>query len=291
MNTKGLWLKFKIKENLYAIDCSFVKYIGVVPKKELIEMSGASEYVSGIFKFNNEIVTLLNMRRIFDFENIFEEANYFLEKIEKRKNDYDELKELFAKNVKLKEKTIVSEKSDKWDFDSWYENNKSKYSTVNFVFQKIYEPHQEVFNLINSANSLISENEPDLEQKLDEILNLVYGEYMQEIISFLDEAKKNYVNSIREMFISINEKTISAAFTIDEVIGIEPLEVFEESAEARNINLPDFVSDISRDEQDNLVMIIDIHKVVMMAEQFDRQKNAKAEFAKLASQEQQENLA
>jgi len=261
-----LWLKFKIKDNLYAVDCAYVKYIGVVPKDDLTEIVDSSNYVRGIIKFGGEIVTLLSLRSIFGMESFSRRAEVFDEIIEEIKNDYMNWVNTLIGCIESGDNFKLSTNPHKCNFGVWYDNYKAVNCSINFQLQKLDTPHKEVHGLAKEANSLIGSNASENKKRLSEIVDVINTEYTPQIIKCLEDTQRVYRDTLKEMFISIREKSVSVAFTIDEVIGTEKLDIIYKDEADDSMEFPDFIEGTARDKNDSLVMIVDITKIIMEAE-------------------------
>ncbi len=261
-----LWLKFKIKDNLYAVDCAYVKYIGVVPREDLTEIVDSSDYVRGIIKFSGEIVTLLSLRSIFGLESFSRRAEVFEEVIEERKNDYMKWVNTLINCINSGESFKLPTNPHKCDFGVWYDNYKAVNCSINFQLQKLDTPHKEVHSLAKEANSLIGSSDSESKKQLSEIVDIINTEYTPEIIKCLEDTQRVYRDTLKEMFISIREKSVSVAFTIDEVIGTEKLDIIYKSDADESMEFPEFIEGTARDKNDSLVMIVDIMRIIFEAE-------------------------
>ena len=262
----GLWLQFKVKENVYAIDCAYVKYIGVVNRNELTQTTDDKEYISGFFNLNNEIITLINLRKIFGFDDLDKEITEFVDMLELRKQEHEEWARTLKNCIETRKEFTLSTDPHRWNFGMWYDNYKSDHSFVNFQLQKIDDPHQEFHALAKNVNALIHSDDPKAKDELNNILKALEEEYVPTIIGLLEDTEAVFRTSLREMFVSINEKTVSMAISMDEVLGIEKLDVVVDGKGAEAQHLPDYIEGVARDKDGKLIMIVDVPKVLSMTE-------------------------
>ncbi len=260
MKSLGLWFVFKINGNSYAIDCAYVDYIGFIEKKDLTHIADANESVKGIFKFNGKIVTLLNLREVLGFSTVSEEREIFMDLLENIKNDCRTVGETLKSAIEKREKFTLSINSFKQKFDEWYDDTESKQSSIIFQLLKIDELYVKFEDFSEKYNKIYEKNDEDYSQKLSEILEDVNNICMTEVENVFEETKNIFNNMIRENYICINEKTVSIAFAIDEIIGIEKLEIISDSKET------DYICGVAKDKKDSIIMIIDVLQVLKFAE-------------------------
>lgn len=260
MKSLGLWFVFKINGNSYAIDCAYVDYIGFIEKKDLTHIADANESVKGIFKFNGKIVTLLNLRAVLGFSSVSEEREIFMDLLENIKNDCRTVGETLKSAIEKREKFTLSINSFKQKFDEWYDDTESKQSSIIFQLLKIDELYVKFEDFSEKYNKIYEKNDEDYSQKLSEILEDVNNICMTEVENVFEETKNIFNNMIRENYICINEKTVSVAFAIDEIIGIEKLKIISDSKET------DYICGVAKDKKDSIIMIIDVLQVLKFAE-------------------------
>lgn len=265
--TLSLWLKFKVKDTVYAVDCNYVKYIGVVPVDDVIATTNKNPFVTGIFKFNNEIITLLSLRKAFNLRSLSEELDEFVSMIETRKKEHEVWVETLRNCIEKKEKFMLTTDPHKCNFGKWYYSYKSEHSFINFQLQKLEEPHEELHEVAEGINDFIDKDDEQSQEKLKKIMKQASEEFMPEVIDILEDTKNVYRNTMRELFVHLDEKGSSIAFTIDEVIGTEDINIIYDSAAVEASNLPEFVAGVAKDKNDELVMLVDVFKIIEIASQ------------------------
>lgn len=247
------------------MDCSYVKYIGVVPK-DVTGVADSSEYVDGIIKFGNEIVTLLSLRKFLGFEGFSQKIDEFVEMLEQRKKEHIVWVDTLKKCIASGEPFELSADPHKCKFGMWYDTYKAPNCSVKFLLQRIDMPHKGLHSMAKGINSLIGSNKPEHKEKLNEIITTLDEVYVPEIVSAIEKTEEIYCKTLKEMFISIRDKSVSAAFTVDEIIGVEKLDIVYEGNLDDTMNFPEFIEGTARDKDDSLILIIDVYKILKEAE-------------------------
>lgn len=260
-----LWMKFKIKNHIYAIDCAYVKYISVIPHDSVTEMSDTDECVRGIFKLNNQVITLLGLREFFGIDSLEKETERFLSMIDERIEEHVNWVTAFRESIENRTKFTLSDDPHQCKFGRWLDTFKASNSSVDFQIHKIDEPHQELHEFATGINDLIFSDKPQDQKRLSEIMRKV-DETSKEVVELLVETKQVYEDSVREMYITINDKAVSAAFAVDEVIGMEKLE-FISGGDGAVMNYPDFIESAARDKKDSeLIMVLNVPYILKKLE-------------------------
>jgi len=266
----GLWLKFKIQENIYAMDCAYVKYIGVVPKEGLTKVANSSDYVRGIYKNEGEVITLISLRSIFELESFENETHEFLDMLEQRKKEHIAWGEELERCIKEGRRFNLETDPHKCKFGMWYYNYKSSKSSINFQLKKIEEPHDNLHYLAQDVNSIIALKDKDekVKKRLDKIVKTLIEDYIPDIVDLLDATGRVYLDVKKEMLVQVNDKDLSVAFSVDEIVGIEALEIIQNSssdAKAKIKEFSEYVDGIARDKNDSIIMLLDIPALLMLA--------------------------
>ncbi len=267
----NLWMKFKIKNHIYAMDCAFVKYINVIPHHNITKISETDECIRGIFKLNNQVITLLGLREFFGIDSLDKETEEFFDMIDKRIDEHINWVRVLKESIINKVKFTLTDDPNQCNFGKWLNVFKSSNSSVNFHINKLDEPHQDLHHLATGINDLIfSEKEEDI-KRVSEILRKL-DEVSEEVIDLLGQTKQVYENAVREMYITINDRAVSAAFAVDEVIGIESLE-FISGGENVDMNYPDFIEGAARDKNDkDLIMVLNVPYILKRLDKAENQK-------------------
>ncbi len=247
------------------MDCSYVKYIGVVPK-DVTGVADSSEYVDGIIKFSNEIVTLLSLRKFLGFEGFSQKIDEFVEMLEQRKKEHIVWVNTLKRCIESGEPFELSADPHKCKFGMWYDSYKAPNCSIKFLLQRIDMPHKGLHSMAKGINSLIGSNKPEHKERLKEIITTLDEVYVPEIVKTIEKTEEAYCNTLKEMFISIRDKSVSAAFTVDEIIGVEKLDIVYHGNIDDTMNFPEFIEGTARDKDDSLILIIDVYKILKEAE-------------------------
>ncbi len=267
-----LWLTFYLNGTIYAIDCIYVRSISLLPQK-LTEVSDVPEYIRGIIRFYNDIITIVGLRELFGMKTIKEEIEEFEEIMDERKNDHISWVNTLNNCIKTGDKFTLTDDPHKCKFGEWYDNYKSEIPTVNFHLKKLAAPHKRLHNLAKGINCLISSPSSEAKAKLEEISKNVSNIYMPKLINLIDETKNVYSEAMKEMMVVIENTQTSSAFVMDEIIGVEKLKIIQYPGKMEEIDSPEYIYSIAQSENsDSIIMILDVPKILNKITKYKKEK-------------------
>lgn len=272
-----LWLTFYLNGTIYAIDCIYVKSISTLPEK-LTEVSDVPEHIRGIIRFYNEIITIVGLRELFGMKTLKSEIEEFSEMMENRKSDHIKWVNTLNECIKTGSKFTLSDDPHKCEFGKWYDNYKSEISSVNFHLKKIEAPHRRLHNFAKGINNLILSTSAESKSKLEEISKNVSNVYMPKLLDLIEQTKYTYKESIREMMVVIENSKTSSAFAMDEIIGVEKLQIIQYPGKMDKINSPEYIHSVARGKNsDSIIMILDVPMILNKITSYEKTKEKKEE--------------
>lgn len=210
------YIVFRIKENLFCITGQVVQSIQQLPEK-LLTVPGAPDYVRGSFKNLGEIVSVVDLRKFFDWKTAQEEYHEFSDMIEQRKKDHihwvDTLRDCHANG-----KTFpLAKDCHGCALGVWRDNYRTDAPTINFLMNKLDVPHAKLHSLADAAMD---------PEKGEEVLEQMDTELVPAVLQILEEMKEDFrEREFKEMVLILREekKSQKVALIVDEVLGVESL--------------------------------------------------------------------
>lgn len=263
-NTLNLWLKFKLKDVVYAVDCGYVK--SLLPAPKITPISTANSCILGISKIDERIETIIELRKLFNMCSLEDEILDFCNMLQNRKSDHIKWVSELEESILNKKPFNLTDDPHKCAFGKWYYKFTSPVISVQTHFKRIEDPHTKLHKLASGVNSLISDAKQN-EKELSDILKQA-DNIKNKLVTLIEESETVYRNSVKEMLISLeNSLGVEAGILVDEIVGIEPLEMIcsgsEVSAAATN-GSENFIKGIGHDkkDKDSIILIIDSEKIL-----------------------------
>lgn len=211
------FIVFRIRENLFCITGQVVQSIQQLPEK-LLMVPGAPSYVRGSFKNLGEIVSVVDLRKFFDWKTAQEEYREFADMIEQRKKDHinwvDTLRDCRANG-----KTFpLSKDCHGCALGVWRDNYHTEEPSINFLLHKLDVPHAKLHELADAAM--------DPSESGEKILLQMDTELVPSVLNILEEMKSDFQErEFKEMVLILREekKDQKIALIVDEVLGVESL--------------------------------------------------------------------
>lgn len=247
------YIVFRIRENLFCITGQVVQSIQQLPEK-LLTVPGAPNYVRGSFKNLGEIVSVVDLRKFFDWKTVEEEYHEFSSMIDQRKKDHinwvDTLRDCRA-NGKI---FPLSKDCHGCALGVWRDNYRTDVPTIHFLMNKLDVPHEKLHALADAAL--------DTSEKGEEILVQMDSELVPAVLSILEEMKQDFHDrEFKEMVLILREekKNQKVALIVDEVLGVESLHCQALGGTPLTNREKNYISGILQRENDNsLIMNLDI---------------------------------
>lgn len=265
LDSENLWMIFKVANNLYALNSDQIKSIGTLPSN-ITGVPDGEPYVRGITKHRGKVITLLEMRVLFDNQTQEEELDAFAKMLDVRKADHTKWVDTLDKSVKSGTAFPLATDPHKCAFGKWYDNFETNITNVQFHLDKIEEPHRLLHEAAMHIEHLVGE---DKEEQRIEILQEAETVYMPKVIALLDETKEIIKDHFRDMMIvmeSDNERTV--AIIVDEIIGVERLGERYSDTILEKMQHSELLGGVALREQDDaLLFLIDEEKIFQLGQE------------------------
>ncbi|MGN0599485.1 MAG: chemotaxis protein CheW [Oscillospiraceae bacterium] len=257
------WLIFSLNGFTYAINSEFVTGI-LVPPDNFTPVPNAPAEYRGIANIRGEVYHVIDMRCLFGYDSLDKECADFTKMIETREQDHlnwaNELKRSVENNTEF---TLTTD-PHKCAFGIWYDKFKSNPHNADYSLHKIEKPHEELHRTAEKIAEIRKRpDSPEKTRKLSELMNMVFDEYVPEIVNIMDEAKRRYTSFFRETMVTFNSEAGNAAIVVDKVLAVDRItHVSGKSNMDRIFASPYFIGVARNSRVDDDILVIDVKKII-----------------------------
>ena len=211
----NMHIVFRVKKNLFSINGGDVLSIQKLPKK-LLHIPYAPDYVRGSYQNLGEIVTVVDLRRFFEWNTSEEEYDAFTNMIDQRKSDHIHWVETLKTCRRTGKAFTLAKDCHQCALGKWRDTYETDVPTINRLLNALDKPHAELHSL---ADHVLQ----DTEESSERILTRMDEELVPEVFKILDTMKEDFRDhEFREMVILLRGG-LRVALTVDEVLGVETL--------------------------------------------------------------------
>ncbi len=203
---------FKLNGVQYAIDSRHVTTIIQKPRCEALP--GAPDYIKGIFKYRDTVLSMLDLRSFLGMETVQKEKDDFRTMIQARKQDHINWVNALDHSIQTDAPFTLAKNPHDCAFGHWYYNFKSESQHVSYVLNKIEDPHAMLHNLANEA----------LECKTCEAVDQIHNKYMPKVLSLLDDIEKEVTEDFYQEMVIILSHESNLGLVVDEILSVSDLE-------------------------------------------------------------------
>lgn len=258
------WLIFSLNGFTYAINTEFVTGILVPPDKFTPVPDAPSEY-RGIVDIRGEVYPVIDMRSLFGYQPLEKESADFTAMLEAREQDHlnwaNELKRCVEADIDF---TLTTD-PHKCAFGKWYDEFKNSPHNSDYSLHKIEKPHEELHRTADKIAEIRKRpDSPDKTRKLNELMNMVFDEFVPEILNIMDEAKRRYKTFFRETMVTFNSEGGNAAIVVDKVLAVDRITpVSGRNNMDRIFNSPYFIGVARNNRVNDDILVIDDKKIIV----------------------------
>ena len=140
--TKYPYVLFHINGSLYCLNSQYLSKIRPMPDYEKIPKAPAS--IMGMFRQDDRIVTLMELRTELGYRSMSSECMEFEEMIDARKQDHLNWLSELERCIQKDEPFLLAKDPHQCAFGRWYYNFHTDNQAVAFHLRKIEEPHRKL---------------------------------------------------------------------------------------------------------------------------------------------------
>jgi len=210
------YILFKIAGSLYCINSKYISTIVQLPNYSTIPAAPAN--VTGMFKYRNEVIQMLDLRVTFGLKSISDECRDFEDMIDARKQDHINWVKELERFIDEGGSFHLATDPHQCALGKWYDNFKTDNLTITNHLRKIEEPHEKLHLAADEADCCKKDcDNCQKEECLLKILKRVKEESMPTILSLLDQTKDLFRSTIYK-------DGIRWGIVVDEIVSVEELD-------------------------------------------------------------------
>lgn len=146
------YILFKIAGSLYCINSKYISTIVQLPQYSTIPAAPAN--VTGMFKYRNEVIQMLDLRVTFGLKPISDECRDFEEMIDARKQDHINWVKELERFINEGGTFGLAKDPHQCALGKWYDEFKTDNVTITRHLSKIEEPHARFIWLPTKRNAV-----------------------------------------------------------------------------------------------------------------------------------------
>lgn len=209
------YLVIEINNNLYAIPINPIKEIVIVP--ESTPMPNTPDYVRGLIKLRQNIITLIDSRKRLGFRSLDEIDSELIKMLQERKQDHINWLQTLIESVEKNKEFPLTTDPHACAFGKWYDN----FHTDNYglqVFMRQFDaPHKRIHAIAKRA---LTEREKNGVNAAMKIIEETRNTDLRAMIDLFDNAGEAIKQSHRELAIILEHNDSLVAITADNVSNI-----------------------------------------------------------------------
>ena len=220
--TKYPYVLFHINGSLYCLKSQYLSKIRPMPDYEKIPKAPAS--IMGMFRQDDRIVTLMDLRTELGYRSMSSECMEFEEMIDARKQDHLNWLSELERCIQKDEPFLLAKDPHQCAFGRWYYNFHTDNQAVAFHLRKIEEPHRKLHEAAIEVETCAKNHDQcHRETCLKTILKNIKEETAPVILKLMDETKDYFRTSIYKEMVLVLDR-INCGIAVDEIAGIENLD-------------------------------------------------------------------
>lgn len=213
------WLIFTLDEKAYAVNSKFVNGIEMKPKV-ITPIPEAPEAYCGVVQRRGEVYPLLDMRKVFHFNTLDEEAAAFHVMMEQRKADHVKWVETLEHCAETGEAFTLATDCHKCALGLWYDEFTQKHPSAAVLLKKIEEPHRK---LHEAAHDILAAAENGDKETVEKLIHKLRTNYMPKVIAAIDDAENAYRTTFKETVVVLTEGDQMLGLLVDKVLAVDKI--------------------------------------------------------------------
>lgn len=213
-------LMFRVSDRIFAVDTTVVSGIMQLPE-EVTPMPDYPDYVKGVIRVRDEIVPILQMRKILNLPTAEDEYTEVAALFDKLKKDHEMWVSALVRCVKDGAPFPLSTDPHQCALGRWYDSYKPANQALGFHLRKLEQPHAALHH--TAVEVLKHLQDGGNEQSIDAALRRASNIYMPQVLNLLDQSKDIFKNQYREMCISLTNNEVIIGLLVDDVLSVEEI--------------------------------------------------------------------
>ncbi|WP_097005818.1 CZB domain-containing protein [Lacrimispora amygdalina] len=241
------YIIFKIAGSLYCINSKYISTILQLPEYSTIPAAPAN--ITGMFKYRDKVINMMDLRITFGLKPISEECRDFELMIDARKQDHINWVSELERFIKDGGSFNLARDPHQCALGKWYDHFTTDNTAVTNHLKKIEEPHEKLHKAAEEADNCKRDCQNCQESEcLRKVLACAKDECMPVILKLLDQTKDLFRSTIyKEMVLILDE--IQWGIVVDEIVAVEDLEVISKRHEDPMINHCSYLGRVMESEK------------------------------------------
>jgi len=248
-------LVIEINNNLYSISILPIKEIVIVP--EVTPMPNTPEYVRGLIKLRQNIITLIDSRKRLGFRSLEEIDKELLDMLKERKQDHINWLQTLIQSVEKNTEFPLTTDPHACAFGKWYDNFKTDNYGLQVFMRQFDRPHKKIHAIAQKA---LKEREINGLNAALKIIQETKDTDLKAMINLFDTAGEAIKEAHRELAIILEHNNSLISITADNVSNIvtyEPHQIQQSELSKKNQFLKGSVN-INND----IILVLDLEKFI-----------------------------
>lgn len=244
------YVVFRVRDTLFSISGQDISGIQLFPQT-LVDVPNAPDYVRGSYSSLGSVLTVIDLRRVFEWKTSRAEYEDFTQMIDARKQDHTNWVETLKSCRATGQPFTLARDFHQCNLGRWRDNYHAKVQSVNHLLQELDVPHEALHHMADTVLRNDAEGEHALMQ--------LETELVPRVLTLLDTMKSEFKESeFREMLLVLQGDS-KIALTVDDVLGVESLERIDSGEALMSHQKVSYIRSIQRRASDErLVMELDI---------------------------------
>jgi chemotaxis signal transduction protein len=268
------WVMARVGEGLLAIESSWVREMLVLPPTTGVPLSVGS--VRGVFTLRNEVVPVVDLRRLLGMSSAAEENQALLDLFAQRAGDHRRWVAELETSVREARPFKLTLDPHGCAFGKWYDTYKAPNVVLESHLKRFGAPHQAIHGLGAEVAELVRQGSSD------KALQLIDGgreTILATLMQLFDETPRVLAETNREMVLVLQGARRRLGVTADAVESVEPIRP-ESLAAIQGLGSATSTGLVSRTARtakgDRLVLVMEVDRLLAQFSKVSREVEREA---------------
>lgn len=209
------FLVIQIGDTHYAISLEPIREIVIIPKITIVP--DAPDFVRGVIKLRNSIITLIDTRKRLGYQSLDEIDRDLIEMLKAREEDHINWMQTLTTSVEKDIDFNLTTDPHTCNFGKWYDNYKTDNIGLSVYLKQFDLPHKRIHNL---AIRVINDRKLNGKDSALKMIDEARDTDLKQMLTLFDGLKNAIRESHRELAIVIESKDGLVAISADNVSNI-----------------------------------------------------------------------
>jgi len=257
------WLIFTLDDKAYAVNSKFVNGIEMKPKV-ITPIPEAPEAYCGVVQRRGEVYPLLDMRKVFHFSTLDEEAADFRKMMEQRKADHVNWVDTLERCAETGEAFTLATDCHTCALGLWYDEFMQKHPSAAVILKKIEEPHRK---LHEAAHDVLEAADKGDKEAVERLIKRVRTDYMPKVLAAIGDAENAYKSTFKETVVVITEDDQMLGLLVDKVLAVDKISFINGGGSMNLLLQSKYFCNVARCERfDMEILVIDERELLTLSD-------------------------